>query len=208
MMTFSTTTNCFHMPSRLAARLLCLVIVLMSTGCGNEADNSYNLPLAPTSFETRAARRAYDGAPPVIPHRPFGMACQTCHTESGKELPTIGIAPANPHLHHRREGSFTNCAQCHVFTESDDVFAENTFRGFHQVYQAADRAHLLAPPVIPHPTGMRSNCLACHTGPAARPEIKCSHPQRTNCMQCHLAVEAKNEALLQSSSPIPAILAE
>ncbi len=30
---------------------------------------------------TRAARRAYDGAPPTIAHEDFGIECTSCHNE-------------------------------------------------------------------------------------------------------------------------------
>ena len=29
-------------------------------------------------------------------------------------------------------------------------------------------------------------CAACHTGEAAREEIRTSHPERVRCRQCHL----------------------
>ena len=41
-------------------------------------------------------------------------------------------------------------------------------------------------PSIPHPLEGRENCLACHTGPAAREEIRTSHPERERCQQCHV----------------------
>jgi cytochrome c-type protein NapB len=38
---------------------------------------------------------------------------------------------------------------------------------------------------------MRENCAACHTGPAAREEIRTSHPERTRCRQCHVPVTTR-----------------
>jgi len=55
-----------------------------------------NVELRSASLQVRAKRRAYDGAPPVVPHESFGLACKTCHTAEGKIVPTIGLAPANP----------------------------------------------------------------------------------------------------------------
>ena len=43
-----------------------------------------------------------------------------------------------------------------------------------------------SPPVMPHPVFMRESCAACHAGPSARAEIRCTHETRTNCRQCHL----------------------
>jgi cytochrome c-type protein NapB len=40
---------------------------------------------------------------------------------------------------------------------------------------------------------MRENCAACHAGPAAREEIRTSHPERTRCRQCHVEVTARSE---------------
>ena len=39
-----------------------------------------------TAAAVRAERRAYDGAPPVVPHEDFGMTCVSCHNEQGVEL--------------------------------------------------------------------------------------------------------------------------
>ncbi len=50
----------------------------------------------------------------------------------------------------------------------------------------SESPHYLAPPVIPHQLLMRENCAACHTGPAAREEIRCTHPERVRCAQCHV----------------------
>ena len=43
-----------------------------------------------TSADLRADRRAYDGAPPVIPHENFGMECTSCHDLAGLEVPSCG----------------------------------------------------------------------------------------------------------------------
>ncbi len=139
--------------------------------------------LKPANLQVRSKRRAFDGAPPVVPHESFGLACMTCHTAEGKIVPPLGIAPASPH--DSRSASFSNCKQCHVFSLTDRLFVETDFQGVPQQYRPAGLVH--HPPVIPHATAMRAQCAACHTGPAARPEIVCSHPHRTNCVQCHVA---------------------
>jgi cytochrome c-type protein NapB len=142
-------------------------------------------------LQDRSKRRAFDGAPPVVPHQSFGVACVTCHTETGKEIPTVGIASANPHRGSQQEGAFANCKQCHLFANANDQFVDNSFQGLTGARDSAERAFAGAPPVTPHSVAMRSNCLACHTGIAARPEIRCTHPERTTCQQCHLTVDAE-----------------
>jgi cytochrome c-type protein NapB len=149
-----------------------------------------------TSSDVRASRRAYHGAPPVIPHTPQGVACDVCHTNQGKEIPGMGHAPANPHSQSLRAGSLHNCRQCHVFSLAKDLFADSDFHGLTHAGFAGEKAHPHAPPVVPHSLLMRENCLACHSGPAARPEIRCSHAERTNCRQCHLVPASKEFASL------------
>ena len=52
------------------------------------------------------------------------------------------------------------------------------------------RASSVAPPVMPHSTLMRVNCLACH-GPNGYRGLRTTHPERLNCVQCHaVAAEA------------------
>jgi cytochrome c-type protein NapB len=65
-------------------------------------------------------------------------------------------------------------------------FVETTFKGYAPSSVHGDRLYPGAPPVVPHWAFMRENCLACHAGPAARPEIRCTHADRTNCRQCHV----------------------
>jgi len=135
-----------------------------------------------TALASRAARRAYDGAPPVIPHAVdarHASACIACH---GEGL-TVGDAVARKIPH----PLWTQCTQCHVEQENrmfgDVVLAENTFLGF----MAADFAHratLGAPPVTPHPISTRQDCVSCH-GQKGEVGLRTSHPERQNCLQCH-----------------------
>jgi hypothetical protein len=62
------------------------------------------------------------------------------------------------------------------------------FQGLPQDLRSGGRLHNFAPPTIPHKMLMRENCLACHSGPAAREEIRTSHPERERCRQCHVPV--------------------
>lgn len=141
----------------------------------------------------RAVRRLYDGAPPVIPHASFGAACSSCHNERGMDVAGVGFAPPSPHADTRGmatqvEGPFSRCQQCHVFQapEVEEPWRANQFVGLRQDLRRGRRLYQGAPPVIPHRTFMRENCLACHSGPAAREEIRTTHPERPRCRQCHV----------------------
>lgn len=139
-----------------------------------------------SSADERAARRAYDGAPPVAPHQLFGAACGSCHTQEGMAVEGVGFAPASPHAATAGMSAVSRCQQCHVLQRSDTIWRESTFSGLRQDLRHGRRLHPLAPPVMPHDVFMRENCVACHSGPAAREEIRTSHPERTRCQQCHL----------------------
>ena len=142
-----------------------------------------------SSSDVRASRRAFDGAPPIIPHVAFGASCTECHNERGVAVPDVGFAPASPHS--QTAGmQFARCRQCHAFQNVPGVFRASRFRGLLKDATAAHRAHALAPPVIPHSVFMREDCLACHTGAAAREEIRTTHPERERCQQCHLEQRA------------------
>ena len=153
-------------------------------GCHDAGEAS--APVAATSLRLRAGRTAYTGAPPVIAHPPLSGSCTTCHTETGSIVPTLGAAPANPHLKTPGMSCQSRCRQCHIFSNSDDLFVENSFTGLRLNGQTVARAHQHAPPTIPHQHFMREDCLACHTGPAVRPETRCDHPERVRCQQCHV----------------------
>ena len=136
-------------------------------------------------LKTRAELRAFDGAPPVIPHEVDPLSandCLDCHGASDVEMPTIS---------HRK---LANCTQCHVpqkpsgLSGSPDLgkpLAENQFKGL-AAPTGGERASPGAPPTIPHSTLMRSNCLACH-GPAGAQTLRTPHPERQSCRQCHVS---------------------
>lgn len=124
----------------------------------------------------RAKNRAYDGAPPTVPHpvdSQSAASCLACHGEGIK----VGDRVASKMSH----AVMTNCTQCHV--EQSPVPAETGFVG---VYRAGpgERANPGAPPTIPHHTLMRENCNSCH-GLVTRPGTRTTHPWLTNCTQCH-----------------------
>lgn len=167
--------------------MLCVAVL----GCSSPPSTSHPVPDRPGSFKTtatrRAERRAYDGAPPVIPHAPLGASCIECHNEHGLAVEGLGYAPPSPHEITRGMGDTARCRQCHVFSRTSEVFVASGFTGMAQDLRRGTRLYDGAPPVIPHPVFMRENCIACHTGPAAREEIRTSHPERTRCRQCHAA---------------------
>lgn len=146
----------------------------------------------------RAERRAFDGAPPVVPHPITQLgneSCLRCHGEGT----VIGDRPA-PKISHEHLG---NCTQCHVegaggpptlATPLESLagalaanLAENTFCGLEAVLHG-ERAHPRAPPAMPHTTWMRTDCLSCH-GPSGHPPLQTRHPYRKDCTKCHTPPE-------------------
>lgn len=173
-----------------------LLVLLLPIACSEEAGGKVSVPGQPgavkTAAATRALRRAYDGAPPVIPHQDFGASCLSCHL-TGMAVPDVGYAPTVPHANVESPGAMSRCRQCHVFAQTDEVFRENGFVGVAQDLRHGDRLNDFAPPRIPHQLFLRENCLACHSGPAAREEIRCSHPERDRCQQCHVPTRTRHE---------------
>jgi cytochrome c-type protein NapB len=139
---------------------------------------------APTTIE-RAARRAYDGAPPTIPHATIGE-CASCHDDDGTAIQGVGVAPTSPHGRERMAGDMQRCRQCHVPASTEALLVASRFNGMPQGPWRGGRFYEGAPPTIPHTLQLRENCLACHGGESARPEIRTTHPERIRCGQCHV----------------------
>lgn len=148
----------------------------------------------------RARNRAYDGAPPTIPHpveARSAAACLACHGEGLKVGDRVASKISHAHL--------SNCTQCHA--EGSPVglpfravtSAENTFTG---VYRAGpgERASPGAPPTIPHHTWMREACASCH-GLLTRPGTRTTHPWLTNCTQCHVPSAALDRVDFTGGGP-------
>ncbi len=172
--------------------LTATLALLLLAGCSGEVVESTKTPAV-----ERATRRAYDGAPPVIPHAVLGIACVECHSREGKPVEGLGFAPPSPHEETLGMGPDSRCTQCHVFSQSEAIFAVNRFEGLRQDLRKGTRLADGSPPTIPHKTLMRENCMACHSGPAAREEIRTTHPERTRCRQCHVPVTTR--ALFQET---------
>jgi cytochrome c-type protein NapB len=152
-------------------------------GCRRSEPPPRPTPVTPASV--RAERRAYEGAPPVIPHGPLGPSCTVCHADTARDVPGVGLAPPNPHRKTPGLSDAARCQQCHVFQATREVLVANQFRPRLQDLRRGERLYAGAPPVVPHGLFLREDCVACHAGPAGRPEIRCSHPERVNCLQCH-----------------------
>ena len=146
------------------------------------------------TLAARATRRAFDGAPPVMPHsRSFvrTKTCLDCHADGIRIGGRFGPPLSHPHL--------VQCRQCHVESTNLEVPPRGTpvanlFEGT-TAPQGAVRPWPGAPPVIPHTTLMRTDCLSCH-GPGAYGGLRTDHARRSNCVQCHATA-----ASLDQTSP-------
>jgi nitrate reductase (cytochrome), electron transfer subunit len=137
--------------------------------------------------EKRAANRAYDGAPPTIPHpidQLSSMSCLACHDQGAVIKDRVATKISHPH--------WGSCTQCHVPATGiglalspglDSAFPQNDFRGVFPPPEG-NRAYPEAPPTIPHAVSLRKNCLSCH-GPTGEIALRTTHPERQSCMQCH-----------------------
>lgn len=161
-----------------------------------------------TERQRRSDTRAYDGAPPVIPH-PIDQrgypSCMTCH-ERGAKIGNL-TAPAMSHQ------AFTSCTQCHAAVSSTvpltgglahSVATETGFVGLEPAGKGT-RAWNGAPPTIPHSTWMRDRCSSCHGN--LSDGLHTSHAQRQSCTQCHGLSAALDQkpplALVQTSGGAP-----
>ncbi|MDC0936002.1 hypothetical protein OAS39_06925 [Pirellulales bacterium] len=181
------------------------------------------------SLANRATRRAYDGAPPTVPHpvdQLDSASCMACH---GEGLRTDSLRAGKiPHPF------YASCTQCHVEQQASFATAsatyENSFAGvaapsnggraapgaspvvphttwMREALENRDPAADWVPPVVPHTTWMRDDCLSCH-GRTAAPGMESSHPWRAHCLQCHGESLQRNQAMpsnVSDFSPSPVI---
>ena len=178
--------------------MICALLALALGGCGAAPDADRTVEKS--SASERAARRAHDGAPPVIPHARIGVDCVKCHDEQGIEVEDLGFAPPTPHGLTAGIGDRARCEQCHVYRVTDDLFAQNEFVAAPQVWEG-EALYEGGPPVIPHAVFMRENCVACHDGLAAREEIRAPHPERDRCEQCHVPSFADGDFVENDFTP-------
>lgn len=151
-----------------------------------EYKNTFGERVPKKSLDGYYAHRAYYGAPPYIPHPVDddstigGKACLKCHENGGYVNKYDAFAPVVPHPEK------VNCRQCHAAVKTEKLFRSNSFDQQREKQPAIHQKALVSsPPVIPHPLEMREDCLSCHAGPAAKEEIRTTHPERVNCRQCH-----------------------
>ncbi|HSG49595.1 MAG TPA: hypothetical protein VLA43_17370 [Longimicrobiales bacterium] len=140
--------------------------------------------VVPTRMDRRV-RRAYEGAPPWIPHpvtpeMDRTQDCAPCHTFGGYNPPIRTYSPRAPHL------EFTNCLQCHVARVEADLYRPTDWETPPWPDYGHESELVGAPPPIPHTLQLRERCLTCHGGASAAPDIRTTHPERFNCRQCHL----------------------
>lgn len=159
------------------------------------------------AVERRKSLRAFDGAPPVIPHGIDALkvsACTSCHGENGNFV-VGGKRPAE--ISHPW---ITNCTSCHVPADglrgltasvAARLMVENSFTGKTSPGHGL-RAFTGAPPTMPHGVWMRQNCMACH-GPGREQAIRTSHPERNNCLQCHAPNAAFDNRETYLTNPKP-----
>ena len=145
------------------------------------------------ALQRREQNRAYNGAPPTIPHpidQRSDASCVACH-QDGARTKSLRI----PRMSH---AFLTNCSQCHVESSTQHVttgvFRANEFAGLRAPTEGP-RSFAGAPPQIPHSTWMRSDCMSCH-GYSGLYGVRTTHPWRTNCQQCHAASATMDQTLL------------
>jgi cytochrome c-type protein NapB len=141
-----------------------------------------------SALAERRKRRAFDGAPPTVPHpipQESSAVCLACHgpglVVKDKTASKISHTP------------YASCTQCHVPSGGTGLplvesalaapFVENEFMGVGAPLKGT-RAWPQAPPTVPHGTLMRSDCLSCH-GPHGLFGLRTPHPDRQSCLQCH-----------------------
>ncbi len=148
----------------------------------------------------RSLHRAYDGAPPTIPHLVDGKStfeCLACH-----EKGAIVFGKRAAVMSHERHDS---CTQCHVAaggppSPSPPPLASNSFVG--QIASSkGQRAWPGSPPKIPHSTLMRTECVSCH-GVAGALGTRTNHSMQVNvsarawresCTHCHMPSAALDQ---------------
>ncbi|MBK8040779.1 MAG: hypothetical protein IPK22_27155 [Verrucomicrobiaceae bacterium] len=172
-------------------------------------DKPVPLEVKMAALQARAGRRAYDGAPPTVPHpitQDSSAACLACHGQGLQVKDRFASKISHPTF----GGS---CTQCHVtsrgaFTAAESaLFAvaltENSFQGA-EAPPNGPRAWPGAPPTIPHRTLMRSDCASCH-GPKGLFALRTPHPERQSCTQCHVPAAANDQRLFMSAPPLDAV---
>lgn len=152
------------------------------------------------AIDARSQRRAFDGAPPTIPHpieQRSADACLACHDKG-----LVAGSRRAPAMSHR---AFVSCTQCHVEAREPSVAPPNpadvpsAFAGLPSPTAGA-RAYEGAPPTMPHPSWMRERCGSCHGASAPR-GLQTSHLERRSCEQCHAPSAVFDQRLHGAGGP-------
>ena len=147
------------------------------------------------ALQLRGKNRAFNGAPPTVPHPIEQMPVESCLTCHGK-----GFKSESLRISKMSHQFLNNCTQCHVESSPRhmpaSVFRENSFVGL-PAPTGGERAFPGAPPTIPHSTWMRVDCMSCH-GFAGQQGIRTTHPWRQNCQQCHTPSSELDQIQLDS----------
>lgn len=145
----------------------------------------------PRSMKQFQSRRAYPGAPPVIPHpaedesSENSQNCLSCHRTGAYVSSFERFAPTCPHP------EYASCRQCHVAVISTQKFRSTDWQKI--PYPSINQEKILGgPPPIPHHLRERENCVACHGSNSSIEAIRTSHPERVHCQQCHVATKVKS----------------
>lgn len=160
------------------------------------------------ALQARASRRAYDGAPPTVPHpvmQDSSAACLACHGQGLQVKDRFASKISHPTF----GGS---CTQCHVSAQGAFIAADaavlaaaltgNSFQGA-EAPPNGPRAWPGAPPTIPHRTLMRGDCMSCH-GPKGLFALRTPHPERQSCQQCHVPAAANDQHQFLPAPPLDA----
>lgn len=158
------------------------------------------------ALTSRTELRAFDGAPPVVPHptqQRGALACLACH---GKGV-VLGNGEDKRVARVMSHRYLTNCVQCHVEQLSArwgpsnwPPEGNNTFEGMASPTHGP-RAYADAPPQMPHSSNMRSDCASCH-GPLGPKGLQTSHYQRQNCVQCHTSSAEADQRIQPGFGPL------
>lgn len=148
----------------------------------------------------RRENRAFNGAPPTVPHpidQMSAQACLACHGDGWQASGLRASRMSHPFL--------AECTQCHVESQpthqTASLFRQSNFVGIPAPTQGS-RAYPGAPPQIPHTTWMRDDCQSCH-GPSGLLGLRATHPWRQACQQCHLPTSTSEQIKIH---PVPGFL--
>ena len=143
----------------------------------------------------RETIRSFNGAPPTVPHPVDQLTAESCIVCHG-----IGIRTETMRIPKMSHPYLANCTQCHVESNpthmAAELFRNNSFVGL-PAPSGGPRAFAEAPPMIPHSTWMRNECVSCH-GPTGNFGIRSTHPWRKNCQQCHAPASKLDQVPIDS----------